>query len=150
MTPTIQTKITQAIQARVATCLPAYPKVWTDGEVTDLPTANNQPAPYIECHHEPNRTIRHFIGSNDPHEYPGLLLLTLCWPLAKVGTGSGKTHKDAIREIAGKIAEHWPADLTLHQDGIRVRVTGAPSVLGAYRDDAYLRVQVRVETQAFA
>lgn len=148
--PTVQTKIAQAIQARVATCLPAYPKVWTDGEPTELPTAGNQPAPYIEAHHEPNRTVRHFIGSNDPHEYPGLLLLTLCWPLANVGTGSGKTHKDAIREIAGKIAEHWPADLTLHQDGIRVRVTGAPSVLGAYRDDHYMRIQVRVETQAFA
>lgn len=149
-TPTIETKISQAIQARVATCLPAYPKVWTDGEPVALPTAGGQPAPYIECHHEPNRTVRRFIGSNDPHERPGLLLLTLCWPLAKVGTGSGKTHKDAIREIAGEVAAHFPADLAMDFQSVRARVTAAPSVLGAYRDDHYLRTQVRVEWQAFA
>ena len=148
--PTIQTKISQAIQARVATCLPAYPKVWTDGEVTELPAANNQPAPYIEAHHEPNRTVRHFIGSNDPHEYPGLLLLTLCWPLANVGTGSGKTHPNAVKEIAGQVAQHFPADLPMDFEGVRVRVTAASSVLGAYRDDAYLRVQVRVTYTCFA
>jgi hypothetical protein len=149
-TPTIETKISQAIQARVATCLPAYPKIWTDGEPASLPTAGGQPAPYVECHFEPNRTVRRFIGSNDPHERPGLLLLTLCWPLTKVGTGSGKTHKDAIREIAGQIASHFQADLPMDFEGVRVRVTAAPSVLGAYRDDAYLRTQVRVTYTCFA
>ena len=149
-TPTIETKISQAIQTRVATCLPAYSKVWTDGEPASLPTAGGQPAPYIEAHFEPNRTVRHFIGSNDPHERPGLLLLTLCWPLTKVGTGSGKTHKDAIREIAGQIASHFQADLPMDFEGVRVRVTAAPSVLGAYRDDAYLRTQVRVTYTCFA
>lgn len=149
-TPTIETKISQAIQTRVATCLPAYPKVWTDGEPASLPTAGGQPAPYIEAHFEPNRTVRHFIGSNDPHERPGLLLLTLCWPIAKVGSGSGKTHKDAVREYAGEIAEHFSTDLTMDFQGVRVRVTAAPSVLGAYRDDAYLRTQARVTYTCFA
>lgn len=150
MTPTIETKISQAIQTRVATCLPSYPKVWTDGEPVALPTAGSQPAPYIECHHEPNRTVRHFIGSSDPHERPGLLLLTLCWPIAMVGSGSGKTHRNAIREYAGEIAEHFSTDLAMDFQGVRVRVTAAPSVLGAYRDDAYLRTQVRVTYTCFA
>lgn len=148
--PTIETKISQALQARVATCLPAYPKVWTDGEPVALPTAGGQPAPYIEAHHEPNRTVRRLIKANAPHERPGLLLLTLCWPIAKVGTGSGKTHRDAIREQAGKIAEHFHAGLCMSFQGVGVNVTKAPDVLGAYRDEAYLRTQARVEYRTFA
>jgi hypothetical protein len=147
---TIQTKIGIAIQNRVASLPGSFPVLWTDDAPASPPVASGQPAPYIEAHHEPNRTVRRFLGSTDPHERPGLLLLTLCWPLAKVGTGSGKTHKDAIREIAGKIAEHFPADLCMPFQGVSVRVTGAPSVLGSYRDDHYMRTQVRVTYQAFA
>jgi len=149
-TPTIETKISQAIQARVATCLPAYSKVWTDGEPVAPPTDGGQPAPYIECHHEPNRTARLLIKAAAPHERPGLLLLTLCWPIANVGTGSGKTHKDAIRDYAGQIAKHFPAGLCMSFQGVGVNVTKAPDVLGAYRDDAYLRTQVRIDLRTFA
>lgn len=148
--PTVETKISQAIQARVATLPLSYPVLWTDDEPATKPTSGGQPAPYIEAHHEPNRTVRRFIGSSDPHERPGLLLLTLCWPIAKVGTGSGKTHRNAIREYAGEIAEHFSTDLAMDFQGVRVRVTAAPSVLGAYRDDDYLRTQVRVTYTCFA
>lgn len=147
---TIQTKISMAIQSRVASLPGSFPVLWTDDAPASPPVASGQPVPYVEAHFEPNRTIRHFIGSNDPHEYPGLLLLTLCWPLANVGTGSGKTHKDAIREIAGKIAEHFPADFCMPFQGVSVRVTGAPSVLGSYRDDHYMRTQVRVDLKTYA
>lgn len=148
--PTVETKIAMAIQARVASLPLSYPVIWTDDEPTALPTAGGQPAPYIEAHHEPNRTVRLLIKADAPHERPGLLLLTLCWPIAKVGTGSGKTHRNAIREMAGQIAAHFPSDLPLDFDGVRVRVTKASDVLGAYRDDAYLRSQVRVSYQVFA
>lgn len=148
--PTVETKISQAIQARVATIALPYTVIWTDDEPTALPTANGKPAPYLECHHEPNRTIRRLIKADAPHERPGLLLLTLCWPIAKVGTGSGKTHRNAIREQAGKIAAHFRADLRMIFDGVSVRVAKAPDVLGAYRDDAYLRTQVRIAYVCFA
>ncbi len=148
--PTVETKIALALQARVASLPLPYDVMWTDDAPAAMPTSGGQPAPYIEAHHEPNRTVRHFIGSADPHERPGLLLLTLCWPLAKVGTGSGKTHRDAIREQAGKIAEHFPAGLCMSFQGVGVNVTKAPDVLGAYRDDAFLRTQVRIEYRTFA
>lgn len=148
--PTVETKISQAIQARVASLPLSYPVIWTDDEPAALPTAGGQPAPYIEAHHEPNRTVRLLIKADAPHERPGLLLLTLCWPIAKVGTGSGKTHRNAIREIAAKIAEHFPAGLCMAFQGVGVNVTKAPDVLGAYRDDAYLRTQVRIEYRTFA
>lgn len=150
MTPTIETKISQAIQTRVASLQLPYPVVWTDDEPAVLPTSGGQPAPYIEAHHELNRTVRLLIKADAPHERPGLLLLTLCWPIAKVGTGSGKTHKDAIREHAGKIAAHFPAGLCMSFQGVGANVTKAPDVLGAYRDDAYLRTQVRIDLRTFA
>ena len=148
--PTIETKIAQAIQARVASLPLSYPILWTDDEPSALPTAGGHPAPYVECHFEPNRTVRLLIKADAPHERPGLLLLTLCWPIARVGTGSGKTHRNAIREQAGKIAEHFPAGLCMSFQGVGVNVAKAPDVLGAYRDDAYLRTQVRIEYRTFA
>ncbi len=148
--PTIETKIALALQARVASLPLPYSVMWTDDEPAALPTSGGQPAPYIEAHHEPNRTVRLLIKADAPHERPGLLLLTLCWPIAKVGTGSGKTHRNAIGEQAGKIAAHFPAGLCMSFQGVGVNVTKAPDVLGAYRDDAYLRTQVRVEYRTFA
>lgn len=148
--PTVETKIALALQARVASLPLSYGVMWTDDAPMPKPTTGGQPAAYIEAHHEPNRTVRRLIKPAAPHERPGLLLLTLCWPIALVGAGSGKTHRDAIRELAGKIAEHFPAGLCMSFQGIGVNVTKAPDMLGAYRDDAYLRTQVRVEYRTFA
>jgi len=113
-----------------------YSVMWTDDEPASPPATGSRPAPYIEAHHEPNRTVRHLIKPDAPHERPGLLLLTLCWPISKVGTGSGKTHRNTIGELAGKIAEHFPARLCMSFQGIGVNVTKATDVLGAFRDDA--------------
>lgn len=149
--PSIETKIMQAIKTRVSTIDLPYEKLWTDGAPVSPPTAGGQPAPYIECHFEPNRTVRYFIKGDAPHERPGLLLLTLCWPIAKVGAGSGKTHQDAIREMAAsKIAAHFTAGTCMSFQGVGVNVTKAPDVLGAYRDDAYLRTQTRIDLRTFA
>lgn len=147
---TVETKISLAIQARVATLPVSYTVMWTDDEPAALPTSGGQPTPYVEAHHEPNRTVRLLIRSDAPHERPGLLLLTLCWPIAKVGSGAGKTHRNAVREQAAQIAAHFRADLRMIFDGVSVRVTKAPDVLGAYRDDAYLRTQVRIAYVCFA
>jgi len=146
--PSIETCISQAIRARVATISLPYPVIWTDGEPVAVPASGGQPVPFIEAHHEPNRNARPFIGSKDASERRGILLLTLCWPIAKVGTGSGKTHKDAIREMAASnIAGHFFTDVSMTFQGIRVRVMKVPDVLGSYRDDAYLRTQVSIQLE---
>lgn len=151
--PTIETKISQAIQARVATCLPDFQKVWTEdivwenGKPVGLPTENNRPAPYIEAHFEPNRTARPFVGSKEPNDHPGILRMTLCWPIALVGTGSGRTHRNVVREWAGKIAVHFGTDKTLTFQGTGVRVTKWPDVLGSYRDETYMRTPVRIDLE---
>lgn len=148
--PTVETKIAMALQARVASLPLPYRVMWTDDEPASPPETGSLPAPYIEAHHEPNRTVRHLIKPDAPHERPGLLLLTLCWPVANVGAGRGKTHRNRVREIAGQIAEHFPAGLCMPFQGVGVNVTKAPDVLGAYRDDAYLRTQIRIDWRVFA
>lgn len=148
--PTIETKIAVALQSRVASLALPYEVLWTADEPESKPATGGQPSPYIEAHHEPNRSARLLIKPNAPHERLGLLLLTLCWPISDVGASSGKTHKDAIREQAGQIAEHFPAGLCMSSQGLGVNVTKAPDVLGAFRDEAYLRTQVRVEYRTYA
>ena len=148
--PTVETKIAQALQARVASIPLPYAVLWTDDEPASPPITGGRPSAYIEAHHEPNRTVRRLIRNSAPHERPGLLLLTLCWPIATVGTGSGKTHRDVIRELAGQIAAHFACGTCMPFQGVSVAVTKAPDVLGAFRDDAYLRTQVRVEYRTFA
>lgn len=143
--PSNETKVRQAIKARISSLPISYDRVWTDDGHGSLPATGGLPSPYIECHFEPNQNIRVFVGSRAAHERPSLLFMTLCWPLADVG----KTHIDAIRQIASEIAEHFHTDMVMRFRDVGVRVTRLPDVLGSYRDDAYLRTQVRVslETQ---
>lgn len=148
--PSIETTIDQAIRQRVSTIPLEYPRVWTNDGTTDLPASGGQPAPYIECHYEPNKNVRPFVGSREANERPGILLLTLCWPVARVGSGAGKQPTTVIREIAASsIAGHFATDQNLSFMGTRVRVTRVPDVRASYRDDAYLRTQVSImlETQ---
>lgn len=149
--PSIETKIRLAVEARVATLPSGLPGVvWNDGQAVSPPMNGGQPAPYIEARHMPNATARLFIGSDDPHLRPGILQLTVCWPISNIGTGSGKTHPHVIGEIAGKIAAHFATDLPMDQDGVRVRVEKAPDVAQGYNDDAYFRVPVSIRHSAFA
>lgn len=66
--PITETKVSQAIQARVTTIALPYPVIWTEDESAAPPTFGGQPAPYIEAHHEPHRTVRLLIKADAPHE----------------------------------------------------------------------------------
>lgn len=137
--PSIETKIFQAIKARVET-LPmkaAYPIVWTDGPAY-LP---NPTQPYLRCTWLPNKTERQFIGSKDPQRRPGILQIDVMGTKAQ---GSG-----VAREVAGQVAAHFPADLRLFFQGVKVSVTKAPSVLGSFID-THIQVPVQIEVNSFA
>lgn len=144
--PEVETKIWMAIKARVST-LPG----WAANRIA-WPMDPFEPGqlPYVEVAHLPNRVNRPFIGSNDPQERPGILQLTLCWPVAQVGTGLGKVHPDVLVQRAGEIAAHWPTDLPLDFGGVRVRVEHAPDVAQPMRDDAYWRVPVSIRYKVFS
>lgn len=145
MVPSIETKIAEAIRARVATLPMAsqYQIVWTDGP---LPAGQQSytPSPtqrYLRCTWTPNQTQRQFIGSSDPHRRPGVL---------QIDVMGLKTQASAVaREIAGQVAQHFPADMPLDFDGVRVRIIKAPSVLAPFID-THVQVPVVIELEAFA
>lgn len=143
--PSIETKIFQAIKARV-TSLPMaaqYQIVWTDGP---LPAGQESctPSPtqgYLRCTWTPNQTQRQFIGSKDPHRRPGLLQIDVMGTKAR---GSG-----VAREVAGQVAQHFETDLRMMFEGVMVRVTKAPSVLSPFIE-THIQVPVVVELETYA
>lgn len=147
--PSIETKLWMALKARVETLPGGFTINWPL-EPFNKPQAGKRHQPYVEVRHLPNQVNRRFIGSDDPQERPGILQLTICWPAADVGTGSGKTHPDELIQRAGEVAAHFPTDLKMRFDGVTVRVEKAPDVAQPYRDEAYWRVPVGVYYDCFA
>lgn len=140
--PSIETKIYQAIKARVASLPMAaqYQIVWTDGP---LPAGQESytPSPtqgYLRCTWTPNQTQRQFIGSKDPHRRPGVLQIDVMGTKAQ---GSG-----VAREAAGQVALHFPADMKLSFDGVKVRVMRDPSVFAPFID-THVQVPVSIELE---
>lgn len=137
--PSIETKIYQAIKARVDT-LPmkaTYPIVWTDGSAYS-PNPNQ---PYLRCTWTPNTTQRQFIGSKDPHRRPGILQIDVMGTKAQ---GSG-----VAREVAGQVAQHFPTDLRVAFQGIEARVMKAASVLSPFIE-THIQVPVVIELETYA
>lgn len=142
MVPSIETKIAEAIRARVASLPMAstYQIVWTDGPLPSGQTSYT-PTPtqrYLRCTWTPNQTQRQFIGSNDPHRRPGVL---------QIDVMGLKTQASAVaREVAGQVAQHFPADMKLSFGGVKVRVMHDPSVFAPFID-THVQVPVSIELE---
>ena len=139
-TPNVETKIWLALRTRLAglTLSPAATVLWP-GEDASIPSGTA-----IEVIHQVNRPGRLFMGSTSPHQRQGILQLGVL-------TVSGASHHETqVREIAGDIADHFPADLSMTTHGVTVRVTEAPEVGGSFRDDKRARwvtpISIRWET----
>lgn len=121
---TIPEQIEAALWAHLATFTDApiaYPNMPfpADGDA--------KPATYIEARHMPNRTTRLFMKGSAPHLRQGILQLTIFTPLHEGATPA--------TTLAGEIAEHFPADLALYEDDIRLRIQKAPDIMPAERTD---------------
>ncbi len=147
MVPSIETKIAEAIKARVASLPMAsqYQIVWTDGPLPKGPDGKELSSytpsttqGYLRCTWTPNQTQRLFIGSKDPHRRPGVLQIDVMGTKAQ---GSG-----VAREVAGQVARHFPADLKMVFGGVKVRVMRDPSVF-APSIDTHVQVPVSIELE---
>lgn len=125
-----------------------YTIVWTDGplpkKADGTPETSYTPDPtkrYLRATWIPNQTQRMFIGSSDPHRRPGILQIDV---FATVAQGSG-----VAREVAGQVTAHFPTDLYLDSQGVRVRVMKAPSV-GPVFVGTHIQVPVSIDLEAFA
>lgn len=146
MTPSVETRIFEAIKARV-NALPMvgagkpYELAWTSG---DGPLENSvggayTPSPskgYLRCTWTPNQTQRQLIGSKAPHRRPGILQIDVMGTKAQ---GSG-----VAREVAGQVAAHFPADMRLRFMDVKVRVISDPSVFAPFIDN-HVQVPVSIE-----
>lgn len=122
---TTEANIEKALFGRVATLVlnPALPIAWPNKEFPGKSSLGVQlpmPLEYIRVDHFLNKNHRMFLGSSDPSWRTGFIQLLVVIPLNKSST--------AAIEIAGKVAEHFPADLLLYSEGIRVKVMAAPDV----------------------
>jgi hypothetical protein len=137
--PAIETSIFQALKARVNTLpmIATYPVVWATDD-SYKPTASTR---FLRVTWIPNRVNRIMIGSTDPHQRPGLLQIDV---MERKTVGEG-----VAIEIAGQVAEHFPADLPMDFDDVCVRVTQAPDV-GPVFVATHIQVPVTVRVETFA
>jgi hypothetical protein len=144
--PSIETKIFEAIKARVAS-LPMvgtgkpYDLAWTagDGALETGAGASYKPTPsrgYLRCTWTPNATQRQFIGSKEPHRRPGVLQIDVM--------GTKTQGSKTAREDAGQVAQHFPADMRLRFMDVKVRVLAEPSVFTPFID-THIQVPVSIE-----
>jgi len=135
---TIEAAIEGALFARVGSLVlsPTRRVAWPN-----MPFAPTNGETYLAVDHLPNRSQRLFIGSGDPHLRQGILQITI----------RGPQNHNAINltQIAGKVAEHFPTDLRLTSGNVQVRVSKAPDIAPAFKDDPHWVVPVTVSYENF-
>lgn len=144
--PSIETSIWRALRGRVQSLVldPVLPISWPKETFTP-PQAGGKPSPYLEVRHLPNTNQRLYIGHADPHRRQGILQVTLKYPTAL-------NHAEAIhQEIAGQIADHFPAGLPMPYGDLTLTVEKAPDVAQSFRDgsDPYWQTPVSIRYIVF-
>lgn len=120
---TIEEKIEMALFNRVAimsvTGDPpiALPNIPFPGEGED------KPLHFVEARHFPNRNTRLLLKGSLPHLRQGILQFTVYSPRDQ--------SKETATQTVGQIALHFPADLFMFYDDVKVRVQQAPDIIPA-------------------
>lgn len=136
--PSIETTDWLALKGRVDTLVtsPALP-TFEPGAIVTPPSDATGPLPFIllsDVANDPDR-----VGI-DPrlHVRSGTLMLALQWPLSRAVSHA------QLKEVAGQIAAHFPADLCMTFGPSRLRVTRDASAMPAYVDGPYRTCTIRV------
>ena len=124
-----------ALFGRIATLPLGLPIAWPNVKFTPPATGR-----YLRVQFVPNVVNRRLIGSNDPHQYLGLLQVSV-YDRINVGETWG-------RRTAGRVADHFPADLRL--GAIGVRITERPTVADMITEDDRVQIPVMIEWECWA
>lgn len=114
-------------------------QTWDNGEGWD---AQGVPMPFIllsDVTNDPQRiglASRGVLGVD--HVRSGTLMLAVQWPIARAIAHT------QLKEIAGQIAAHFPADLCMTYGQSRLRVTQDADAMQPYVEGAYRVAVVRV------
>lgn len=122
---TIEEKIEAALFARVdlLSLVGDPPVALPNVPFPDPSTGDDKPDTFVEVRLFFNKNTRLFLRGTDPHLRQGILQFTVFTP-----RDGGYT---LATKLAGEIALHFPADLILTEDDVRVRIRNAPDVVGA-------------------
>ena len=116
--------------------------IYEPGAIVDPPSDAIGPLPYILASDVPNDPERVGLSSRGvagvDHIRSGTFILALQWPIARP-----VTHAQLV-ELAGQIADHFPADLCMTYAQSRLRVTQDSAPLQPYIEGAYRVAVVRV------
>lgn len=120
----------------------AWPNTDFPGEVDGEPSP--KPLTYLEVRHFRNTNTRMLVKGSAPHLRQGILQIRVVTPL-----NAGAT---PATDLAGSIAEQWPADLALFNNGVKVRIQAAPDIGTGMKtaDDVSWMVPISVRYEAFA
>jgi hypothetical protein len=138
--PSIETSIWLALRAHITSLVltPALPIAWPNEDFT-------KPGPklgYLRVTWIPNLNRRRAVTSSGTHQRLSLLQIDVFAP---------KNQNVAVAmEIAGKVAEHFPADQRMAFQGVRARVTAAPQIAQPINDDTHILVPVTVSIEVLA
>ena len=136
--PSIVTSDWLALKSRIDTLVTSpVMQRFDPGAIVTPPSDANGPAPYILLSDVTNDPQR--IGI-DPrlHIRTGTLLLSVQWPIARV-IGHAQ-----LKEIAGQVAAHFPADQCMSFGPSRLKVTQDAVALQPFVEGAYRVAVVRV------
>lgn len=142
--PTTDTTDWLALRSRVDTLVtsPALPRFDPGAIFTPPKSEENDPLPYILLSDVTNDPVRMGISARGiagvDHVRSGTLLLSIMWPIARAIAHT------QLRELAGQVAAHFPADTCMTYGQSRLRVTQDAGALQPYVDGAYRVAVVRV------
>lgn len=141
---TIETKIWQALRAQMNVAATAMDlEVSFNADGFEPPTDSGQPVPYLICDFIPNVANRLYHGNGAPHNYLGLMTVSVMVPIA--------LHYDIDVDIqmAGTVATYFNDSTKLRYDGQLISIPKNSDVSQRYRDEAYWRTPVTVSWRAF-
>jgi len=146
--PSIEATDWLALRSRIDTLVtdPAM-TAFDPGAIVTPPSDANGPLPFILLSDVPNDPQRIGISRRGSagvdHIRSGTLMLAVQWPIARA------ISHIQLREIAGQIAAHFPADTCMTYGPSRLRVTQDAAAMQPYIEGAYRVAVVRVFWSSF-
>lgn len=137
--PSIQTTDWLALKGRIDTLVtnPAM-TAYQPGDIVTAPKdGSNNPLPFILLSDVTNEPVR--VGIDPRLQIrSGTLMLAIQWPIARAISHA------QLKEIAGQIAAHFPADQCMSYGPSRLKVTQDADAMQPYVDGACRVAVVRV------
>jgi hypothetical protein len=97
---------------------------------------------YLEVAFIPNGSVRTGVNSHMPQLFSGLLQINVWW--------NRNRGIDEPSAVVDAIVNHFPVDLKLYKEGLKIRIIAAADVAGLLIDEAGARIPVTISWETYA